>query len=157
MGCYAWSVASDAGTFGTELLHLNVHQLQRLVPKTILLKNYERILCNVVAEVGVDVNAACSHDHFHGMLQFVAGFGPRKALALRQSLARTGGVIVSRRDLLAKYLIGPTVYNNAVAFLRIRAKDRLEGQNLHPLDDTRIHPDVYHRNAWATKIAMDAL
>lgn len=155
--CYAWSVASDAGAFGTELLHLNVHRYQRLVPKTLLLKGYERRLCKVVAAVGVDVNAACTNDHIHGMLQFVAGFGPRKALALRQNLTRTGGVIGSRRDLLAKRLIGPTVYNNAVAFLRIRAKDRLEGQNLHPLDDTRVHPDVYHRNAWATKIAMDAL
>ena len=58
---------------------------------------------------------------------------------------------------MAKRLVGPVVYNNAVAFLRIRETEQLGGHPLHPLDDTRLHPDVYHRQNWAVKIAIDAL
>ena len=154
---YAWNVASDSGLFGTEMFYLNVHPMQRLLPRTRLLREYERVICEAVAEVGVDINAACSHDHLLGLLSFVPGLGPRKAANLKQSISRIGGLVGSRRDLLAKRLMGPTVYNNAVAFLRIRDVEKLASQFIHPLDDTRLHPDVYHRNNWAVKIAIDAL
>ena len=154
---YTWSAASDAGVFGTEMLFLNIHPLQRLLPKPMLLREYERILCNVTAEVGVDINGACSYDHMHGLLTFVPGLGPRKANNLKQMVARIGGVVASRKSILAKRLLGPIVYNNAAAFLRVRATDQLQDQMLHPLDDSRCHPDVYQRNRWAVKIAVDAL
>lgn len=154
---YAWGVASDAGVFGTELLYINIHPMQQLLPKPLLLRNYERVLTNVVARVGVDVNTACHFDHLHGLLSFVPGLGPRKAANLKQSLTQIGGAVASRKALLEKRLMGPVVYNNAVAFLRIREVEQLSEQFLHPLDDTRLHPDVYVRNVWATKIAVDAL
>ena len=154
---YAWTVASDAGVFGTEILYLNVHPYQQILPKPLLLREYNRALCLAVAEVGVDINVSCLYDHLHGLLSFVPGFGPRKAASLRQSFERLGGVIASRRELLSKRLVGPIVYNNAVAFFRIRPIDALSSALLHPLDDTRLHPDVYHINNWATKIAIDAL
>ncbi|KAL7489403.1 hypothetical protein ACHAW6_014983 [Cyclotella cf. meneghiniana] len=154
---YTWSSASDAGVFGTEMLFMNIHPLQRLLPKPLLLRQYERVLCNVTAEVGVDINAACTHDHMHGLLTFVPGLGPRKASNLKQCIARIGGVLSSRKSLLAKRLLGPIVYNNAVAFLRVRETEQLQDQMLHPLDDTRCHPDIYHRQNWAVKIAVDAL
>jgi transcription elongation factor SPT6 len=154
---YTWSVASDAGVFGTEMLFLNIHPLQRLLPKTLLLREYQRVLCDVTAEVGVDINGACSYDHMHGLLSFVPGLGPRKASILKQNVSRIGGVVSSRKSILAKRLLGPIVYNNAVAFLRIRATDQLQDQMLHPLDDSRCHPDVYQRNRWAVQIAVDAL
>ena len=153
---YAWSVASDAGVFGTEMLYMNVHPLQQILPKTMLLRQYERVLCRAVAQVGVDFNAACNQSHLHGLLTFVPGLGPRKAASIKQSLVRIGGIIDSRKALLGKRLLGPVVYNNAVAFLRIRQTED-HTKDLHPLDDTRLHPDVYHRNNWAQKIAIDAL
>jgi transcription elongation factor SPT6 len=153
---YTWNVASDAGMFGTEMLFLNIHPLQQLLPRTFLLREYERVLCDAVASVGSDVNAACQHDHLRGLLLFVPGLGPRKAANMKQSLVQQGGVVGRRRDLLEKRFMGPTVYNNAVAFLRIRQNDQLV-EVLNPLDDTRIHPDVYIRHKWAVKIAFDAL
>jgi transcription elongation factor SPT6 len=54
-------------------------------------------------------------------------------------------------------MLGPVVYNNAVAFLKISDVEHLADQLLHPLDATRLHPDVYLRNNWAVKIAFDAL
>jgi transcription elongation factor SPT6 len=154
---YAWSVASDAGMFGTEMLFLDVHPLQQLLPKALLLRQYERILCEVTADVGTDINTACSSDHLRGLLMFIPGLGPRKAANIKQTIIKMGGAIARRRDLLEKRLLGPAVYNNAVAFLRIREVDQLTDQFLHPLDETRLHPDVYQRNNWAVKIAFDAL
>jgi transcription elongation factor SPT6 len=154
---YVWNVASESGMFGTEMFYLNIHPMQRFLPKTRLLRQYERTLCEVVADVGVDVNTACNHDHLLGGLSFVAGLGPRKAANLKQNLTRVGGAVASRKNLLQKRLMGPVVYNNAVAFLRIREIEQLANQFLHPLDNTRLHPDVYHRNNWAVKIATDAL
>ena len=49
------------------------------------------------------------------------------------------------------------MYNNAVAFLRISDLEQHSEQLLHPLDETRLHPDTYIRNTWAVKIAVDAL
>jgi transcription elongation factor SPT6 len=154
---YAWNVASESGNFGTEMLYLNIHPMQRLLPKTRLLRQYERVLCEALADVGVDINTACNHDHLLGNLSFVPGLGPRKAANLKQSVLRMGGAVASRKIILQDRLLGPIVYNNAVAFLRIREIEQLSNQFLHPLDNTRLHPDVYHRNNWAVKIATDAL
>ena len=154
---YAWSVASDAGMFGTEMLFLNIHPAQQLLPKTMLLRQYERVLCEVVADVGVDLNASCTFDHLRGLLMFVPGLGPRKAANLKQIVTKTGDTISRRKELLEKRLIGNIVYNNAVAFLRISDLEQHSEQLLHPLDETRLHPDTYIRNTWAVKIAVDAL
>lgn len=153
---YAWSVASDTGVFGTEMLYLNIHPMQQLMPRTMLLRQYERVLCDVVADVGVDINKACSQDHLRGLLMFVPGLGPRKAANVKHVLSQQGGTLARRNDLLKKRILGPFVYNNAVAFLKISEADQAEHQ-LHPLEGTRLHPDVYLRNNWAIKIAFDAL
>ena len=153
---YAWSVASDTGNFGAELLYINIHPMQQLLPSFMLLREYERSLCEVVSDVGVDITMSCKHDHLLGLLAFVPGLGPRKAANLKQSIMQLDGVVGTRRSLLEQRLMGPVVYNNSVAFLRVREMDQRIDQ-VHPLDDTRLHPDVYHRNNWAAKIAMDAL
>eukprot|EP00523_Entomoneis_sp_CCMP467_P012549 CAMPEP_0168790060 /NCGR_PEP_ID=MMETSP0725-20121227/13191_1 /TAXON_ID=265536 /ORGANISM="Amphiprora sp., Strain CCMP467" /LENGTH=2014 /DNA_ID=CAMNT_0008840425 /DNA_START=198 /DNA_END=6242 /DNA_ORIENTATION=+ len=154
---YTWSVASDAGVFGTEMLYLNIHSLQQLLPRTMLLREYERVLCDVTAEVGADVNATCQFDHLRGLLMFIPGLGPRKAANLQQMVADSAGAISRRRDLLEDRLMGPVVYNNAVAFLQIHQTDQLVDQHLHPLDNTRLHPAIYIQHDWAVKIAFDAL
>ena len=59
--------------------------MQQLLPKTLLLRHYEQILCEIVSEVGVDINKACSYDHVAGLLSFVPGLGPRKTANLRRT------------------------------------------------------------------------
>lgn len=158
---YSWNVASDAGLFGTELLYINIHPMQQLLKRfkgPSLIRHYERALCEVVAEVGVDVNKSCEFDHLLGLLTFVSGFGPRKAANLKQRVAQRGSPIATRRSMLEDRFMGPIVYNNSVAFLRIGYfGDELRQSTLHPLDDTRLHPDVYAKHNFASKIAMDAL
>jgi transcription elongation factor SPT6 len=159
---YAWNVASDTGLFGTELLYINIHPMQQLLKRfkgPLLLRHYERALCDVVAEVGTDVNMCCEFDHLQGLLTFVPGLGPRKAAALKQRVVQQGTSVPTRRSLLENRFMGPVVYNNSIAFLKIHHFDENNRNQiqLHPLDDTRLHPDVYQKNNWASKIATDAL
>ena len=159
---YSWNVASDTGLFGTELLYINIHPMQQLLKRfkgPLLLKHYERALCDVVAEVGADVNKCCEYNHLQGLLTFVPGLGPRKAAYLKQRVEQLGSLVPTRRSLLENRFMGPVVYNNSIAFLRIHHVDEHSSQQvqLHPLDNTRLHPDVYQKNNWASKIATDAL
>lgn len=159
---YSWNVASDSGVFGTELLYVNIHPMQQLMKRfkgPLLLRQYERSLCDVVAQVGADVNKCCEFDHLTGLLTFIPGLGPRKTANLKQRVIQQGTPVPTRRSLLENRFVGPVVYNNAVAFLRIyhfNENNRHQVQ-MHPLDNTRLHPDVYQKNNWATKIATDAL
>ena len=159
---YAWNVASDAGLFGTELLYMNINPMQQLLKRfkgPLLLRHYERALSDVVAEVGADVNKCCEYSHLQGILTFVAGLGPRKAAFLKQKVEQLGSSIPTRRSLLENRFLSPVVYNNAIAFLRIQHFEDSNSYHtqLHPLDNTRLHPDVYQKNNWASKIATDAL
>jgi transcription elongation factor SPT6 len=105
------------------------------------------------------VNKCCEYDHLTGLLTFIPGLGPRKAANAKQKITQQGSPIPTRRALLENRYVGPVVYNNAVAFLRIYHFDdnNRHQVQMHPLDNTRLHPDVYQKNNWATKIATDAL
>lgn len=53
--------------------------MQKLVNQARLAEGLEEVAVAVVNEVGVDINLVCQHEHMHCLLQFVSGFGPRKA------------------------------------------------------------------------------
>ncbi|GMH84598.1 hypothetical protein TL16_g09970 [Triparma laevis f. inornata] len=161
--CNAWSVVSEKGVFGIETLYMNLHQYQKLLPKSKLLKGYERKLCDVVADVGVNIRI---ERELNSCLQFVPGFGPRKSNMFRLNLKSRGNNILCRQDILmGGYGVGTKVFENAAGFLKIGTvkdfdEDLLEGsdemaQNL--FDCTRIHPEASLTNEWCTKICKDAL
>lgn len=143
---YAWNTASDAGVFGTELLFLDVHPLQQYLPRSFLLKEYERVLVDALASVGVEWNVAHKFDHLGGSLLFVPGLGPRKAAKMKTALPH---VLAARNELVDKKYMGPTVYRNAAPFIRITKTPKS-----NPLDETRLHPEVYK---WVGTIARAAL
>ncbi|CAM9238997.1 unnamed protein product [Chrysoparadoxa australica] len=152
-----WSTMDSRGRFGEEMLHLRMHPLQKEVPKERLLRAYEQQMISAVNEVGVDVNLACEKVHQRSLLRFVAGLGPRKADALVQGVAQLSNAVVSDRKQLLK-LLGPLVYTNAVGFLRVQPRGRLEGsEDLVPFDKTRIHPECYEKHHWARQICANAL
>ena len=75
--CAMWSSADAVGTFGHELLFLNIHPLKPLLvgARMNLLRALERCLVDAVCDVGVDLNRCISYDHLTGMLPFVGGLG----------------------------------------------------------------------------------
>ena len=125
------------------------------------MRSIERAFVDAVNLVGVNVNLALTNANAASMLQYVCGFGPRKAQGILKAVQRKGGFLESRQDLVLKGLVGACVYMNCASFVRIRAEDlptsrggRHSTGQLDVLDNTRIHPENYEL---ARKMASDAL
>ncbi len=153
-----WMTMDSQGELGSEMLSLQFHPLQKEIPRRRLLRALEQKMIDFVNMVGVDVNTACKLEHAGGLIQFVAGLGPRKALRLKSAIqALPEGLIHSRQQFLEDHVLGPHVYTNASATLRVR-RDALESdERLNPFDDTRIHPECYTKHMWARQICANAL
>lgn len=78
---------------GRDLLAIQFHPLQSLVSDDLVLFYLERALISVVNDMGVDINAAIQSPHIASSLQYVCGFGPRKA----QSILKKIEAIVSTK------------------------------------------------------------
>jgi transcription elongation factor SPT6 len=143
------------------LLGLDLHPLQKHVNQHALRRRLECAFVRVVSEVGVDLNRVLGHTWMQHVLQFVPGLGARKASSLVEGLLRGDSRVDSRAQLKdsaensqlrpTEYL-GPVVWDNAIAFLKICGNDNLYLPDWNPLDGTRIHPVAY---AIAKKIGDD--
>jgi transcription elongation factor SPT6 len=130
---------------GDKILAIKFHPLQSFLPEEKFKEALDRAFVNVVNEVGVDINDIL-RDEFNEprqrALHYICGFGPRKSIYLKQLIFGENykpyyePFIDSRATLKDTYL-EPKVFQNSAGFLRIRS-DPLE-----PLDDSRIHPDLY--------------
>ena len=74
----------------------------------------------------------------HTMLQFISGFGPRKAKKFIAKMKGLGKKLNTRSDIIKSELLGQEVYMSATAFLKIRVPDEdlssNSSSNFHILD-----------------------
>ncbi|RCI00227.1 Transcription elongation factor spt6, partial [Rhizopus stolonifer] len=131
-----------------DLLAIHHHELQHLIPEDNLLFYLERALISVVNDLGVDINAAIQSPYLASALQYVSGFGPRKAQSILKKI-EASGELESRTALVLRKLTPANTFMNCASYLRIRD---IDGADI--LDDTRIHPQDYEL---ARKMAADAL
>jgi len=131
---------------------------QWLVPQTLLRGPYERVAVEVVNAIGaifmpgIDINELVAKDHYHNMLQFVCGLGPRKSRFIIDTIKKKMGSLKFRMQLWVDKLMAKTVYVNAIGFIKVGQSGTDEERDV--LDGTRIHPENY---VLAKKIAKDAL
>ena len=140
-----------------EISLLRLDPLQTMVPESLMNQRFERSFINAIAHVGVDINRAVQYPEYSNTLQFVSGLGKRKAANIISKITRSGGVLLSRSDLIHKNIVGANIFMNCASFLRIREKyfnQRRSDMFYDVLDDTRIHPEDYDL---ARKMAADAL
>lgn len=155
-------------SYGDDLLALGLHDLQDLVPTRMKLKAAERVMVEVANLVGVNLSAALARPHMLPLLQFVAGFGPRKALQLkeaagtrtlvrREQLTMTAAEVAAmadRRERRRQFAggIGGVVYRNCAGFIRVLPPKRRDGLLL---ERTRIHPECYPAAVKMAALALD--
>jgi len=140
-----------------EINLLRLDPLQSMVPESLMSQRFERAFINAISHVGVDINRAVQYPEYSNTLQFVSGLGKRKAANIIAKITRSGGVLLSRSDLIHKNIVGANIFMNCASFLRIREKyfnQRRSDMFFDVLDDTRIHPEDYDL---ARKMAADAL
>ena len=128
-----------------EVLSIPLHPVQTSLSDEERMRTVEEIMTSVVAQVGVDINAAAAHAWRAAPLAFVPGLGPRKSQALLRAIARSGGFVESRKQVLKELgVLGSGVYRNAAPFVRVRASSKAAANvELDLLDDTRVHPESY--------------
>ena len=139
------------------LLFLPVHYLQSRVCQEDLSDALQFQLCKAVSNVGVDLNSCLKYEHKSCLLSFVPGLGPRKSSALLKRLQQDGSILENRSQLITICEIGPTVFLNCAAFIKIdicEIRDKGTDSYIEDLDGSRVHPETYD---WAKKMAVDAL
>ena len=139
------------------LLYLPVNHLQTRISQEDLSDALQFQLCRAVSNVGVDLNSCLKFEQKANLLSFVPGLGPRKASAILKRLHQDGSILENRSQLITICEIGPTVFLNCAAFIKIDVQEiREKGTDsyIEDLDGSRVHPETYD---WAKKMAVDAL
>ena len=153
---YLQSPLQEYASLGRDIVSVNFHPAQNLLPADKLLKKLEQTLVDMVMLTGVEVNGAVQDPALANLLPYVAGLGPRKASHLLKVMNLNGGSITDRAALLGvdggHQAMGLKVWSNAASFLCIPYE--ISNQDSEPLDGTRIHPEDYDI---ARKMAADAL
>lgn len=109
---------------------LGIGQYQHDVDQKRLESKLHEVIEALVNQVGVDLNAASST-----LLSFVAGVGPKLALAIVEHRDKMGS-FKSKKELLDVKGLGSKAYEQAAGFMRIR-----DAKNL--LDSTGVHPESF--------------
>jgi uncharacterized protein len=95
-----------------------------------LKKLLDRLIEECVCEVGVDANK--SH---YGMVRYICGLGPERALEL-VNFRETRGTFTDRQQIRMVPKVDQESYERAIGFIRV-------ADSPNPLDRTRIHPRFY--------------
>ena len=109
---------------------IGVGQYQHDVNQTLLKEELDTTVMRCVNKVGVNLNTASK-----SLLSYVSGIGDKMAENIAAYRSANGAF--NKREALKKVpRLGDKVYQQAVAFLRIK-----EGDN--PLDNSAVHPEAY--------------
>ena len=109
---------------------IGVGQYQHDVNQTLLKEELDTTVMRCVNKVGVNLNTASK-----SLLSYVSGIGEKMAENIVAYRSANGAF--NKREALKKVPhLGDKVYQQAVAFLRIK-----EGDN--PLDNSAVHPEAY--------------
>ena len=109
---------------------IGVGQYQHDVNQTLLKEELDTTVMRCVNKVGVNLNTASK-----SLLSYVSGIGEKMAENIVAYRSAKGAF--NKREALKKVpRLGDKVYQQAVAFLRIK-----EGDN--PLDNSAVHPEAY--------------
>lgn len=110
---------------------LGVGQYQHDVDQSLLKEKLDNTVESCVNSVGVDLNTASEY-----LLSYVSGVGP--ALAANIVEYRTmNGAYGSREELKKVKRLGDKAFQQCAGFLRISGAK-------NPLDNSAVHPEVYH-------------
>ncbi|GAB3998427.1 Tex family protein [Spirosoma daeguense] len=109
---------------------IGVGQYQHDVNQAELKNSLDTVVESCVNQVGVSLNTASAH-----LLRYVSGLGPQLASNIVTYRAENGA-FTSRNQLKKVPRLGPKVFEQCAAFLRI-------DEAANPLDNSAVHPERY--------------
>ena len=130
-------------------LKIKLHPMQKYVDQSKLMEKMETKAIEVVNLCGFDINKALEFSHLRNTLQFISGFGPRKAKAFIKQLYAIGKP-KTREEILEdkNYGIGSTLGESFINFIKIKTDVTYNNSfeydgDYNLLDMTRIPIDEY--------------
>ena len=145
------------------LLSIPLHPFQRYINQARLKDVLETESVKAVNSVGIDINKAIICENLRAPMNFISGFGPRKANNLFIQLKKYKQILM-RLQLLTCKLIKQKIFIGCCGFLLVKTDDNSEmdeernnDNNLiaDPLDTTRIHNDMYSKARAIAKYVCD--
>eukprot|EP01028_Stygiella_incarcerata_P003599 TRINITY_DN1741_c1_g2_i1.p1 TRINITY_DN1741_c1_g2~~TRINITY_DN1741_c1_g2_i1.p1 ORF type:complete len:1478 (+),score=456.87 TRINITY_DN1741_c1_g2_i1:131-4564(+) len=135
--CGLWNPEND-------IKKLMLHPTQKHVAWATLEKKLSIVVCDRVAKIGIDWRRVKELPHHTFVLQFVCGFGKRKAYYCLNKMESQLNERLRRIPCLKE---GGNVWYNAIGFLRMNFSDphaAMRDIGGHGgLDGTRIHPESF--------------
>ena len=129
-----------------DCLKIKLHPLQKYVDQKKLMEKMEFRAVKVVNRVGFDLNRGFDYTHLRNSLQFVSGFGPKKAKAFI-SLLSSSGKPNNREEILSSEGLGmgEKLGKSFINFIKIKTNinDRNANDEYNLLDMTRIPVESY--------------
>ena len=127
-------------------LQIKLHPMQKYVNQYKLMEKMEDKAIEVANLCGFDINKAFEFPRLRNTLQFISGFGPRKAKAfIKQIYAQ--GKPRTRQQILDEKYIGPRVGESFINFIKIKTditiKSNFHDDDYNLLDMTRIPIEAY--------------
>lgn len=155
---YLQSPMKEYAALQKDIVSLQFHPCQQLLPIEKLHKQLETAMVDMVNLCGVDINDALANPYTAMLLPYVCGLGPRKATAVLKMINQNGGMVNTREELIGDPdkgkmpVVGPKIWNNCASFLSIEYDPA--NSDADYLDNTRVHPEDYELGR---KMAADAL
>ena len=123
-------------------LQIKLHPMQKYVNQNNLMEKMEDKAIEVVNLCGFDINKAFEFRHLRNTLQFISGFGPRKAKAFIKQIYAQGKPRTRQNILEDNYGIGERLGESFINFIKIKTditnKSNFHDDDYNLLDMTRI-------------------
>ena len=142
-----------------EICSLSIHPYQNLISFDSLAKLIEQVLVETTCITGVKLSLLQKKvDHYLPIVQYLPGFGKRKALQFIEDLEQDNSELISRQQLITKNILSKTIFINSIGYIKVGELENFVGDESNKkykkkmkslsseqeiFDCTSIHPEDY--------------
>ncbi|KAL6926161.1 hypothetical protein ACO0SA_003840 [Hanseniaspora valbyensis] len=142
-----------------EICSLSIHPYQNLISFDSLAKLIEQVLVETTCITGVKLSLLQKKvDHYLPIVQYLPGFGKRKALQFIEDLEQDNSELISRQQLITKNILSKTIFINSIGYIKVGELENFVGDENNKkykkkmksisseqeiFDCTSIHPEDY--------------
>ncbi|XBW38561.1 hypothetical protein QEN19_004149 [Hanseniaspora menglaensis] len=142
-----------------EISSLNIHPYQNLISLDSLSKLIEQVLVETTCMTGVKLSLLQKKvAHYLPIVQYLPGFGKRKALQFIEDLEQDNSELISRQQLITKNILPKTIFINSIGYIKVgelsnfvgdenskkyKKKIKALSSDQEIFDCTSIHPEDY--------------
>ena len=103
-----------------EICSLSIHPYQHLISVELMSRLVEQVLVDSTCITGVKLSLLQKKiTHYLPIVEYLPGFGKRKALQFIEDLEQENSELVSRQQLITKNILPKTIFINAIGYIKI--------------------------------------